>query len=332
MSLYSTIWCDQPPGFGVDVTILNRHINGVHHVFKQIRSLRDGDSIVINGALGAKQCFIDLLFGIYLRMFKKNIGILISDATWYPRTVPEESRAKLLFPAYEWFQKKLLLLCESPRTHYCFLSRDELDVFATESRVERHRVHFTRFCSQLPGDILDELLEISAHAPNSEQPVFAGGNSLRDYGTLIEALKGTPFKAVIASSNTHKFDPDQINFKYLSHHNFFRAMAHSSVTVVPLIPTNKRSVGQQTYLNAMALGKLLVISDVSGVRDHLTPDEHALVVPPNDPKALREAISWALNPVNQKRVEEIAAAGKRHTERMTFPYYCTDLRDLLSKI
>lgn len=331
LSLYSTIWCSQRPGFSKEILVFNRSEEGYFGVFEKVRRLRNGDSILINGALGAREFLIDLLFGIYLRIFKTNVGILISDATWHPRTVPKESKAKLFFRFYDVLLKKILLMCESERTHYCFLSREEMNVFATETKIDRRRIHFTKFCSQLPLEIIEELMASAATSSFSGQ-VFAGGNSLRDYDTLISALQGLEIKAIIASSNKHKYDPRQIDFKYLSHHDFFRTMARSSVVVVPLLLTEKRSVGQQTYLNAMALGKLLIVSDVIGVRDHLEPDVHALVVPASDVNALRGAISWALDPANAERVSAIASAGQRHAQKMTFAHYCADLETLLRAI
>jgi len=189
-------------------------------------------------------------------------------------------------------------------------------------------VHFTAFGSRLPAEILDELQSIASR-PGDIRLVFAGGNSLRAYDTLIAASADIDAKFVIASSNRHAFDPAKIDFRHLDEHAYFRAMARASVVVVPILPTNRRSVGQQTYLNAMALGKLVIVSDVSGVREHATPGEEMVVVSPRDASAMRAALRWALDPTNVSDVERIARNARARTDTMTFAHYCGNLSTLL---
>ena len=223
------------------------------------------------------------------------------------------------------------MFCESPNTHYCFLSKSEVDIFIAETGIDKDRVHFTKFCTQLPQDNLEQLLEISKIEKNKKY-IFSGGNSLRDYDILLKAVSGLNIKTLIASSNKHVYDPTYVDFKYLNEKAYFEAMAASEVVVVPLIATDKRSVGQQTYLNSMALGKLTIISDVSGVRDHLDPNIHALLVPPGDANALRKTIAWALDVKNKDEVNLIAKSGQQLTEMMTFAHYSSNLGSLLETI
>jgi len=321
------MWCKEAPGFPADLTVLNRYEDGVAAVFRAIRKLRAGDAVILNGALGADRLFIDLLFGIYLRVTRRRVTMLIADATWHPRTVPQESRARWLFPLYAFFLKRLLLACETPYTHYCFLSHVEVEGFVKETGVPPERVHFTPFCTQLPLEIMDELDALARLAP--ERRVFAGGNSLRDYDTLISAGSELDGKVVIASSNTPGVHAANVEMRFVDHHAFFRIMARSAVVVVPLIATDKRSVGQQTYLNAMALGKLVIVSDVSGVRDHLTPGVHAITVPPGDVAALRAALVWSFSEEHAQEARQIAEAGRTLVSTMTFAHYCQRLGSML---
>ena len=331
MTLYATFGCTGSPGFAPDVVVIDRRSLGIRTTFRRIRGLRDGDAIVLDGSLGAEHYLVDLLFGIYLAVSGRRIGVLLSDVTWHPRTVRRESRARFAFGPYSWLQKRLLLLCDSPRTHYCFLSTDEVEGFVAETKVERDRVHFTPFGSRLPADLLDELRSIASR-PVDARVVFAGGNSLRDYDTLIAAAAGLDARFVIGSSNHHAALSPNVDFGHLERDAYFRSMARASIVVVPILPTKRRSVGQQTYLNAMALGKLVIASDVSGVRDHATPGEDLIVVPPEDPRALESALRWALDPTNALDVERIARNGRLRAERMTFAHYCADLGALLARV
>jgi len=336
MATYSTIWCEEKPGFPEDFVVFPRRRIGALGVFGKIRNIKPGDAILLNGAMGVNELWIDMLFGVYMSFFKRDVVVLISDATWHPRTVAQESRVGPLHSLYAFFLKSLFRLTRGPNVHYCFLSTTEADLVAIEANVPRSQIHFTPFCTQLPLDILAELREIAGTAARRESgrelKVFSGGNSLRDYETLIAAAKDSEANFLIASSNRHQFDPRNITFGYFSHHDFFREMARSDVVVVPLLDVPGRSVGQQTYLNALALGKPLIVTDVIGVRDHLVAGRHALLVPPGDVDAMRRALDWMADPHNREARAEMVEQGLKLAADMTFAHYAARLAKLLLTI
>ena len=234
----------------------------------------------------------------------------------------------------------LLLLARGPFTHYAFLSSHEAALATKEAGLRPGVAHFTPFCSQLPLEITQELRALSDAAAGRSTTApchfFSGGNALRDYDTLVQAARdsGEPF--TVATAQTLEDPPASWQVAPLSHHDFFRAMARSDVVVLALWPAQGRSVGQQTYLNALALGKPLIVSDVIGVRDHLVPDLHALVVPPRDPSALRAAIDWMRNPAHRAARDAMAQHGRQLAEGMTFGHYierlCALLRDVQAQL
>lgn len=344
MTLYSTIWCNEKPGLSPDVQVVHRKRIGRHGVFRKVSELRDGDAILLNGALGAGEFWFDMLLAIYLRFFKGRVGVLISDATWHPRSIPVNSRAKMLFPIYAWFLRQLFRLSAGSYSYFGFLSKEEVALVTQEGQLRPGAALFTPFCSQLPLDMMDELSGIAADqraadamraaAGRPARPVrfFAGGNSLRDYDTLTVAAAGANGQYIVATSNLVGNVPPNMQLAPLSHQDFFREMMRSDVVILPLLPIKGRSVGQQTYLNALALGKPLIVTDCIGVRDHLTADVHALVVPPSDPAAMRAAIEWMLAPANRDAREAMARAGQRLASQMTFAHYASHLCDLLRDI
>lgn len=344
MALYSTIWSYEKPGIPPDVEVIHRERIGRRGVFRAVRKLRSGDAILLNGALGARDLWFDMLLAIYLRFFKRSVGILVSDATWHPRSVPVSSRAKTLFPLYAWFLRQLFRMAAGAHSYFGFLSTDEVTLVIREARLKLGAVRFTPFCSQLPLEIMDELNRIAADhreadalrapagLPSLPVKFFAGGNSLRDYETLANAATSLDGEFIVATSNVVKDVPPNMKLAPVSHYDFFRAMMRSDVVILPLLPITGRSVGQQTYLNALALGKPLIVTDCIGVRDHLTPGVHALVVPPGDPSALRGAIEWMLAPANRAARDAMAHAGQQLAEQMTFAHYAAHLCEILREI
>ena len=69
---------------------------------------------------------------------------------------------------------------------------------------------------------------------------------------------------------------------------FLDCMGHATLVVLPLVKETITQAGIGVYIQAMALHKCVIISGGFGVRDVLT--DQALLVPPGDAAALREAI------------------------------------------
>lgn len=128
--------------------------------------------------------------------------------------------------------------------------------------------------------------------------VFSGGDHTRDYRTLIDAVKELPYRVVIAARFRSYFEglrmPRNVEILTTSHDQFFALMAGARAVVVPLQAGLLHSGGQQTYLNAMAMGKPVIVADDCGADEYIQNGVDGLVVPPARSAALREAIRGVL--------------------------------------
>lgn len=275
----------------VHADVVNRRdYSKVGYVSAVVRAASRYDAVLLDGSVGAGEFYSDLLIAGAIRRRTKRV--VISDATW--------KRGRLLDRAV---MGAGLRVVDSPRTIYCVLSSAELKTFPHAWRVDPSRVRFTPFCYTLTDDELD--------APTSDDDyVFAGGDSMRDYGPLLEAAPALRAQVTIASATlAGTSTPANVTARLVPQAEFSRLLRCASVVVVPL-RSAERSAGQQTYLNAMALGKLVVITDAPGVRDHVKDRVTGLVIAPSDARALIEAVSWALDPRNAIEVGAIRARAR----------------------
>jgi glycosyltransferase involved in cell wall biosynthesis len=74
-----------------------------------------------------------------------------------------------------------------------------------------------------------------------------------------------------------------------SQQTMIRAIEGARVVALPVLRSTIAASGISVYMNAMLLGRPVVISNGPGVSDVLT--DQAVMVPPEDPPALREAIA-----------------------------------------
>ncbi len=192
---------------------------------------------------------------------------------------------------------------------FCVSSAQEVPIFSRNWRVDESRIRVVRWYHGLTDEQL-------ARTPRHDGPIFSGGRSLRDYRALLSCASSLPRPVQIAASESalppNVPIPRNVNVTNLSHDEFLTAMREASVVVVPLTNIPDRSAGQTTYLNAMAMGKLTIVTDTVGVREHVKDKATGLIVAPEDPDSLRRAIEWALDPANAEDVDKIRLRAQEH--------------------
>jgi glycosyltransferase involved in cell wall biosynthesis len=222
--------------------------------------------------------------------------VLLAEATWKRGRNPLDRVVSRLG----------LPLVDGPHVYYAVLSTLERQAFPRTWGVDPRRVVFTPYHYTLS--------ESELRMPTREDgSIFAGGDSLRDYAVLAEAMCAVPHPLVIATRRRggrwRQEAPANVTVRATSPAEYNRRTAAASVVVVPMEARTDRSAGQATYLNAMVLGKPVVVSDVAGARDHIRDGETGVLVPPGDPAALAAALRGLLE--DRGRARRIGAAAKR---------------------
>jgi glycosyltransferase involved in cell wall biosynthesis len=127
--------------------------------------------------------------------------------------------------------------------------------------------------------------------------ISVGGDISRDFETLCRAAVGLDARVVVYSRKPIQATiPGNvtINKDWISYADLRRRYDDAGIVVVPLHAAMHPS-GINALLEAMAMGKAVIISDSPGIRDYVNHGITAWVVPPEDPAALREAIAYLLN-------------------------------------
>ncbi len=287
--ILTTLHFPRRPAWAARARMLDRDELGPRELLRQLLGQASPDDVVVlDGGIGLRDLYLDRVAATLLARRRKPPTVLITDSTWTP------GRGR----------RAVLRSFDGPRTAYCVLSSSERESFPRDWGVDPARVFFTPFYWTLPDDEPEAL-------PGGEG-VFAGGDSLRDHETLLAAAAEVDAPVTIATRRKRpEALPGNVTWGPVSPETFVEQLRASAVVVVPMRSGLVRSAGQQTYLNAMALGKPVVVSDVPGVRDHVVDGETGLVVPAGDGRALAEALRWALDPANGSAVR---AMGERARE------------------
>jgi glycosyltransferase involved in cell wall biosynthesis len=145
---------------------------------------------------------------------------------------------------------------------------------------------------------------ISGMTPVDGGHIFCGGKTRRDFATLFEAVRGLDYPVKVVTTDNkdiarhgsfvdEQAAPPNVEVVRLdgSPEPFLSYMASARVVVLPITPEIS-GAGMSVYIQAMALRKCVILSAGPGAEDVLTSGQ-AIIVPPSDPAALREAIERA---------------------------------------
>jgi hypothetical protein len=268
-----------------------------------LRGAKDRRALILDGSVGPSDLYADLLAAIAIRRRPATSGIplVIGECQW-----------KVGGTRLDRLSTRLgLRALDGPRVAYCVLTDWERERFPQTWGVAPERVFVTPYCHTLS--------DADLAAPTSTAGgVFAGGNSLRDYRPLVAAAGEIDAPVTLATELLEDSPlPPNVTAGPVPYERFFELLREARVVVVPLAGREDRTAGQQTYLNAMALGKATIVTDSPGVREYLEDGRTGIVVPPGDPEALARALRWALDPANADAVAKMAAAAA-HTARTIF--------------
>jgi glycosyltransferase involved in cell wall biosynthesis len=168
---------------------------------------------------------------------------------------------------------------------------------------------------------VDERFFAPPEEPRERLVIAIGRDLARDYATLVEAVRplDTRVVVVVLRRNLEGIEvPPNVEVReripYADLRELYR---RASVAVVALrgadFPFGSEGSGVSAMLEAQASGTALVASDRPIVRDYLRDGETGLLVPPEDPVALRESISRLLDDAELSR--RLGDAGRAEVEQ-----------------
>lgn len=152
--------------------------------------------------------------------------------------------------------------------------------------------------------------------------IFCGGNTRRDFDSLLEVARRTGYPFVIVTMDNKSIgehgsylDEESIpaNVNVVRHDgsdSFLDYIADAKLAALPIKKKNVSASGIGVYLACMALGKCVVISSGPSVNGILQDEQQALIVPPEDIDALQAAVVKAYE--NDELREKVSVQGQNY--------------------
>jgi len=135
----------------------------------------------------------------------------------------------------------------------------------------------------------------------------------RDYGTLFGTVRGLDWKVKVTArpAKLEKYQPlpSNVSVHDLTPKELLEEYAKAKIVVLPLKIGEEynNAMGCSTLVEAMAMGKAVIATKSATMESHIEDGVSGVLVPQNDPKALREAIEALLaDREKRKRLGEAA--------------------------
>jgi glycosyltransferase involved in cell wall biosynthesis len=176
--------------------------------------------------------------------------------------------------------------------------------------------------------------------------IVAVGNEMRDYPTLIRAMRDLPMPCHIAARDIQRGAskklatrasmlaagpiPPNVTIGQKSYADLRALYARSRFVVIPVKPTDTDN-GVTTALEAMAMGKAVICTRTRGQVDVIEEGKTGIFVPQGDAAALREAIRYLWD--RPGVADAMGRAGRaRVEERHSFEQFVDSVRSVVDQV
>ncbi len=283
MRILTDIKIDQSPQWGRETEYLNQDtrlnllfphkikelLYPVLETLQLIGQAKRSD-VVITGNIKAAQ-----LFGFYRKTFRidkpKHIVLEL---------MLDEERGTNL-----WKMKRIFQQAAFNSVDVIFVSsKHEVEIYSKRFVLPKGRVRFLPFHT----DIIEPRM-----VEGTEDFILSAGRTGRDYATLASAVKHINKKVVIVSDSESikgiTFSPNVEVMCNIPYSHYLDLLHRCRIVVVPLKKLVK-STGQVVILEAMGLGKPVIATTATGTVDYIKDGTNGLLVPIEDPNALKAGI------------------------------------------
>jgi glycosyltransferase involved in cell wall biosynthesis len=155
----------------------------------------------------------------------------------------------------------------------------------------------------------------SAQPGGEQRLVLAAGREHRDYATLAEACCDVDARVFVAAGSVHSPSastrlpvrwPSNFDMGFAGYTELRDLYQRAAVVVVPLIDTDFQA-GVTTVLEAMSMGKAVVVTRTTGQSSVVHDGITGITVAPGDGAEMRDAVEYLLDsPSERRRLGEAA--------------------------
>lgn len=302
--------------FASPTTIYEEFTIPFHRIRNILKWARECDLMVFDSVSG--KFHPDLISCIFMRLFHKKPIVIMTGDMWN----------KGNFLKYN-LQKLIVRLADPVIDRYVVHSTGEEKIFAKLWGVPNKKVRSCIYNYTFTD------AEINGGEIKQAGYIFAGGRPGRDYDSLLETARLLPQRKFIIATKVlegRKDIPPNVNVVQVSHVEFIKLMREADMVITPLVSGQTKSSGQQTYLNAMRMGKISIVNghSVMGVTDYIESYMNG-ILSDGTPESYSQIIEWVYNPANEEKVKKIQMLAKESVQKFSYVNYINVMGNIIQE-
>lgn len=190
----------------------------------------------------------------------------------------------------KWKIKELIRRFIYPWVDLIFVSsRSEVETYSRRLNIPKDRIKFLPFHT----NIIEPRL-----VNKNNNYILSVGQTGRDWAVLAEAVRGLNEQVIVISDKDSiegiVFPPNTKILTDVPYSEYLELLSNCRLLVVPLKKLVK-STGQVVILEGMALGKPVIATRTTGTVDYIDSGINGILVAPEDPVAIRNAIDSVIH-------------------------------------
>jgi len=216
---------------------------------------------------------------------------------------------------------KFLFLRFSLSSVYCIMcsSKAEIEYYKSTLRLKNTKFRFVPLATN------PKFIEVKSDFVGDH--IISAGRTGRDYRILLEAVKDLPLRLILVADYSNLTGiplSKNVEVKYnIPLNELIGLTASARFAVLPLQDLSI-SVGQSVLLEAMALGKAVIVTRNASTIDYITDGETGILVSPDDSEDMKKAIMFLLK--NPQKAAQIGARAREVIQK----YYL--IREKITRI
>lgn len=211
----------------------------------------------------------------------------------------------------------------------CYSQRERIELIEY-LHLPEEKVEFVPFC------VPTEYFRPSDNSKTENFILSIGADNYRDYRTLFKAIEGLNINLTLITfpKNVKGLSvPKNVEICYEVPFNQIKDFYSRCLLVAIPVKENSYSGGTTSVLQAMAMGKAVIVSKTGAIENgySLNDKENCVLVNPGNVKELRQAILYLLN--NPKEMVRIGNNARRTVEKWhTWHRYVGNLARIFAKV
>jgi glycosyltransferase involved in cell wall biosynthesis len=234
-----------------------------------------------------------------------------------------------------WLRRLRLIfrILNAPRIHFIVFSQYEMSLYVNSLGLRFEQLHYLPYGDMNPKQSKPDVERAQALTRGMKGYFFSGGDTSRDYKSLINEFRHLPYPLVVVCGARNGEVPitglpaNVTVFREVAF-EVFEGLAQCALACIVPIAYDTGAAGQSVCLSHMRHGKVIIATDTRVIREYIEDGVSGILVKDNGESLSRAVRTVAMNPARYDKLGQVAR--EEYLRRFTAGAIAERLNDLVN--